>query len=451
MTTTDLIIIGAGPGGYHAAAYAAKKGLGVIIFEAAQAGGTCLNCGCIPTKTYCHVADVITEAKEAGVFGINSLNFDFDFPTLHQHKNEVVAQLRQGVESLMKMPGITFVEGRASFVDSHTVICNGEQYRAANIIVATGSGPKMPPIEGIADPTVVDSTGLLSMPTLPRKLIIVGAGVIGMELASAFSTFGTEVTVVEFLKECLPTIDAEIAKRLRRQMEKRGVKFYLQSGVKAISNGQVTFEQKGKESSVCGDVVLVATGRTANTSGLNLEGAGVNCDRKGIIVDDNMLTNQPHIYAIGDVNGRQMLAHAAEFQARRAVNHILGIADNIDLNIMPAAVFTHPEVAGVGLTEEQCKAQGLNVKSQKSLYRANGKAVSMNASDGLLKLIVRADDPRLPLVGCHVVGAHAADIVQEATAVMNSSEPYATKLRDIIHIHPTLSEILLDAASLVEA
>ncbi len=443
MTTTDLIIIGAGPGGYKAAGYAAGKGLSVIIFEADEAGGTCLNRGCIPTKAYCHVADTILDLKSTEELEVH---LKLDFKKMHDHKDDIVAQLRQQVEMLMQQPGITLVKGKATFKDSKTVTCNGEAYQASNIIIATGSSPKMPPIEGIADPCVVDSTALLAMDSLPKRLIIVGAGVIGMELASAFSTFGSEVTVIEFLKECLPPVDSEVAKRLRRQMEKQGVKFFLQSGVKSIHSGTVSFDQKGKEKTVEGDIVLVATGRQANTDGLNLETAGVEYSRKGITVDDNLLTSRPHIYAIGDVNGRQMLAHAAEFQAKRAVDHLLGLADNIRLSIMPSAVFTHPEVAGVGLTEDECKVQGLNYECRKALYRANGKAMSMNATEGLLKLIVSKDDERLPIIGCHAMGAHAADLIQEATVWMNSDIPFATRLRDIVHIHPTLSEILLGAA-----
>lgn len=445
MITTDLIIIGAGPGGYHTAYHAAKNGLTVAIFESKEAGGTCLNCGCIPTKTYCHLAEVIDGAREAADFGLDGLAFDLNFGKILARKNEVVSQLRGGIEMLMQQPGITYVQGAASFKDAHTVTCNGEDYQAKHIMIATGSHAKMPPIDGIDDQTVVTSTELLDIDHVPEHLCIVGAGVIGMEFAAAFSSFGSEVTVIEFLKECLPPIDSDIAKRLRKQLEKKGVKFFLQSGVKSIHDGLVTFERKGKEETVQADTVLIATGRAANTEGLNLDVAGIETDRRGIVVDNDFRTNLPHIFAIGDVNGRQMLAHAAEFQGYHALNAILGKADSIDFSIMPSAVFTNPEVAGVGLTEDQCKAEGIEYKCHKALYRANGKAVSMNAAEGIAKLIVTEKEGEQYVIGCHIMGAHAADLVQEMTVVMNDKQMSVRAFNDIVHIHPTLSEILHEA------
>lgn len=445
MIKTDLIIIGAGPGGYHTAYHATKEGLTVAIFEDREVGGTCLNSGCIPTKTYCHFAEVVDSSRECAEFGLDNLKFNINFSKIHNRKNEVVSQLRSGIDMLMQAPGITFVKGKASFKDTQTIICNNEEYQAKHIIIATGSHAKMPPIEGINDPSVVTSTELLDIDHVPTKLCIVGAGVIGMEFAAAFSTFGSEVTVIEFLKECLPPIDSDIAKRLRKQLEKKGVKFYLQAGVKRIENGNVTFERKGKEETILADTVLIATGRAANIEGLGLEAAGIEVDRKGIVVDEHFCTNVKNIYAIGDVNGKQMLAHAAEFQGYHVLNQILGHSDHINFQIMPSAVFTNPEIAGVGLTEDQCKEQGLNYKCFKSLYRANGKAVSMNAVDGLVKLITKEVDGKSYVIGCHVLGAHAADLVQEMTTVMNDPQLSISDFNNVIHIHPTLSEILHEA------
>ncbi len=442
MTKTDLIIIGAGPGGYHTAYHATKDGLTVTIFEDQEVGGTCLNCGCIPTKTYCHLAEVIDSSRECAEFGLDNLKFDINFSKIHNHKNEVIEQLRSGIDMLMQAPGITLVKGKASFKDAETIICNGEEYQAKHIIIATGSHAKMPPIEGINDSSVVTSTELLNLDHIPAKLCIVGAGVIGMEFAAAFNTFGSEVTVVEFLKECLPPIDSDIAKRLRKQLEKKGVKFYLQAGVKCIKNGNVTFERKGKEELISADTVLVATGRAANIEGLGLNIAGIETNRGCIVVDEHFCTNVKNIYAIGDVNGKQMLAHAAEFQGYHVLNQIVGHTDHIDYQIMPSAVFTNPEIAGVGLTEDQCKEQGIEYKCFKSLYRANGKAVSMNASDGLAKLITKEVDGKTYVIGCHVLGAHAADLVQEMTVVMNDPHMSISDFNNIIHIHPTLSEVL---------
>lgn len=447
----DLIIIGSGPGGYRAAEHAAKNGLQVIIFEHEQAGGTCLNCGCIPTKSFCYSASL--EHK--------------DYTQALTHKNEVVEQLRAGVEQLMTMSGITFVRGTASFKDAETVVCNGEEYTAQHIMIATGSKPKFPPfIKNLQNkehqeannlPTIVTSTELLDYDHVPQRLVIIGAGVIGMEFASIFNAFGCQVTIIEFLKECLPAIDSDIAKRLRKSMEKSGVEFYMQASVQQITKEGVTFERKGKAETIPADVVLIATGRQPNTEGLNLEAAGIAYDRNGITVDPDSFEvqfipsqNNPHsskIYAIGDVNGQTLLAHAATMQGIKVVNNILNRKDVIRLAIMPAAVFTTPEVASVGMTENQCKEQGLEYICKKGLYRSNGKALAMNDTDGILKLITTplTTDGGGKILGCHIMGAHAADIVQEIAVLMNF-DATVRQLRDIVHIHPTLGEILQTTA-----
>lgn len=442
MTTTDLIIIGCGPGGYQAAPYAAKHGLQVTVIEESHVGGTCLNVGCIPTKAYCHEAEVIEQARRAAEHGLVGLSFSLNFAKIQEHKNQVVQQLRSGVETLMAMPGINFVQGKASFKDAHTVVVGNEEYRAGHIIIATGSYSKMPPIEGIDSPGVVTSAELLDIDYVPSRLVIVGAGVIGLEFASAFNTFGSQVTVIEFLKECLPAMDSDIAKRLRKQLERRGVQFFMQSGVKSIDNGTVTFETKGKVNTVGADTILIATGRGANVDGLKLENAGIAYDRQGIKTDENMQTNVEGVYAIGDVNGRMMLAHAATFQGYRAVNHILGLADDIRLDIMPAAVFTNPEAASVGKTEDALKAEGTEYKAHKGYYRANGKAVATGETEGMVKILT---DLSGRIIGCHVLGAHASGMVQEITALMNR-DTTLQQLGDIIHTHPTLEEILHDTA-----
>ena len=418
MTTTDLIIIGAGPGGYRAAEYAAKKGLKVVIFEGTEVGGTCLNVGCIPTKTFVHSAS-FAEARE--------------------RMAAVVPQLRAGVEGILSNPNITLVREKGVFVDAHTV----GDFTAPNIIIATGSETKWLPIEGKDDPRVVDSTGLLNLEALPKRLCIIGAGVIGMEFASVFRRFGSGVTVIEFLKECLPALDSDIAKRLRKLMEKEGITFNMQCGVKQIADGEVFFEtKKGQTESVEADVILMATGRKPRVQS-DFANAGFEYDeRKGITVNENFETTVQGIYAIGDVNGRQMLAHAAEMQAVRAVNHILGKQDGIRFDIMPAAIFTSPEAACVGPTEDQLKEQGVAFICKKSFWRANGKALAMNESEGLLKLFVSADDGLI--LGCHAYGAHAADIIQEVSVLM-CKHTTVRELADMVHIHPTLSEILKSA------
>jgi len=404
MNKTDLIIIGAGPGGYRAAEYAAKQGLKVVIFESSEVGGTCLNVGCIPTKTYVH-SQTFAEARE--------------------RMAEVVPQLRQGVEGILSDPNITLVREKGAFVDAHTV----GDYTADNIIIATGSETKWLPIAGCDDPRVVDSTGLLNLDTLPKRLAIIGAGVIGMEFASVFHRFGSEVTVIEYLKECLPALDSDIAKRLRKYLEKQGITFKMKTAVENIAD-------------IDADLILMATGRKPRVQ-QDFANVGIDYDeRKGIAVDENFETNVKGVYAIGDVNGRQMLAHAAEMQAVRAVNHIIGKIDGIDFNIMPAAIFTSPEAACVGPTEDQLKSEGIPYVCKKSFWRANGKALAMNAFEGMLKLFA---SPEGVIIGCHAYGAHAADIVQEVSVLM-CKQTTLHELADMVHIHPTLSEILKNAA-----
>ena len=427
---TDIIIIGSGPGGYRTAGYALQQGKQVVIIEKAEAGGTCLNSGCIPTKCLAHDA----EANAS------------DFPAAAERKRNVMNQLRQGIEQLLSAPGITLVRGEATFKDARTVTVDGIDYEADDIIIATGSSSKMPPVEGIDNPRVITSTEALNFQTLPAEIVIIGAGVIGMEFASIFSRFGAKVSVIEYLKECLPVIDKDIAKRVRKQIEKlQGVTFYMDSAVKAINDNEVVFvsNKNGKETRLeCPACpVLIATGRKPNIEGLNLEAAGVEYSPKGITVNDNMLTSVPHIYAIGDVTGRQMLAHAATFMGFRAVNAIVGKADRIRFDIMPSAIFTYPEAAAVGLTEDQCKQQGIECRALKGYYRANGKALAIDEPEGMVKLVAGADGS---ILGCTSYGAHSADIVQEVTAYMNCNATVAD-IAYSVHIHPTLSEILQDA------
>ena len=462
MIKTDLIIIGAGPGGYRAAEYAAKNGLQVVVAEAEEVGGTCLNRGCIPTKTFCHHAELIDELRDTESTGLKNLNFEVDFPAIVARKQQVVEQLRSGIETLLSKPGITLIRGKAQFKDGHTVLIGNEEYTAPNIIIATGSEAALPPFLKQTNSSLFTlhsslftSTELLNIDHVPERLCIVGAGVIGMEFAAAFSSFGSKVTVIEFLKECLPPMDSDLAKRLRKILEKRGVEFFMQSAVKSINGNTVTFERKGKEQTTEADTILIATGRRPHTEGLNLAAAGIDCTPKGAIpVDENFriirkspssgeFRGSPSLYAIGDVNGLQMLAHAATFQGIRAVNDMLGKKDDIDFTSIPAAVFTNPELAGVGPTEDQLKEQtDGNYICRKAYYRANGKALAMNATEGLLKLLANAEGN---IVACHVLGAHAADIVQEATALIHSKATLGN-LADTIHIHPTLAEILHEAA-----
>lgn len=439
---TDIIIIGSGPGGYRAAIYAAKHGMQVVVAEESEAGGTCLNRGCIPTKTLCRNAETSDVLRNAEVLGFAGMSYSLNFNMVKERQQKVVEQLRSGVEQLMTQPGITFIHGKARFKDKNRVVINGEEYTADNIIIATGARPKLPPIPITDNSAVITSDELLAIDHIPQRLCIIGAGVIGMEFASVFSSFGSEVTVIEYLKECLPVLDSDIAGRLRKTVARKGVNFIMQAAVTGIEGNSVTCERKGKTQTIEADKILIATGRKPNTEDMNLEVTGVEYDRNGIKTDGNMQTNIPGIYAIGDVNNRCMLAHAATMQGIRAVNTIMGKTDGIRFDIMPSAIFTNPEAASVGASEDFCKSSGMAYTCHKAYHRANGKALAMNETEGMIKLIA---DEAGKIIGCHAFGAHSADMVQEISVLM-CRDTTVTQLKDMIHAHPTINEMLQEAA-----
>ena len=331
---SDVIIIGAGPGGYETAVYAAKKGLSVTLFEQRKAGGTCLHEGCIPTKCLCRSAEIADTITDCDTWGFHVSAPTIDFRRIMERKNEVVAQLTSGIEFLLKHKLITYISERAELFDAHTVISeSGEKYTAEHILIATGSTAKRPPIEGCDLPGVLTSTEMLDIDHIPQKLCIIGAGVIGLEFASIFRSFGSTVTMLEYAKEILPNFDSDISKRLKQVLSKRGIEFYNQAAVESIerSGAQllVHYTHKGKECSTEADIVLIAVGRSPRVESIGLDNAGIRYSPKGIETDDTLRTNIPGIYAIGDVNGHCMLAHAASFQGRKVIDHILGIDNRI--------------------------------------------------------------------------------------------------------------------------
>jgi len=452
-----VTIIGGGPGGYDTAVAAARKGLEVTIVSDGEVGGTCLNEGCIPTKCFCRNAEVLEDLRRGGEFGIEDLSYRFDFGKVVSRKDEVVSQLRKGVEFLLGGKGITLVRGKASFKDAHTVVVGGEEIASDYVIIATGSVSASLPIPGNDLEGVLTSREMLSLDKVPEKLVVIGAGVIGLELASVFRSFGSEVSVVEYCPTILPRFDIDLAKRLRQALVKRGIAITLSAQVQSITKEgdklRVNYLQKDKECSDEGCVVLMAVGRRANMASLNLSEVGIECSKRGVVVDGNMRTNVPGVYAVGDVTGGIMLAHVATAQGLRALDDILvregmaearhdGKVDDIDLGIVPAAVFTNPEAATVGLTEEECVANGLEFKVLKSNFRANGKALSLGEPDGYCKVLYAVADGRV--LGCHMFGAHASDIIQEVTALMNKKATISD-FAAIIHAHPTLGEVLQSA------
>ena len=447
MKNTDLIIIGAGPGGYETAIAAAREGLQTVLVEALALGGTCLNEGCIPTKCLCRNAEVLDTVREASSFGVDSGRVDFHLAAAMERKDTVVSQLKEGISSLLKSPNILLVEGTACFVDSHTISVGEETYTAPHIIIATGSEAKKLPVPGADFEGVVTSREMLHLEQVPQRLCIIGGGVVGLEFASIFHTFGSNVTVVEYAKEVLPAFDKDIAKRLRTTLKRKGIAFHVGAAVNGIvaneSGYEVTFDAGGKSGSVEADLVLMSVGRSPRLDSLNLEAAGIVYTPRGIKVDENLQTNIQGVYAVGDVNGLCPLAHAATAQGRYVLSHIMGTTDKPNLSLVPAAVFTVPEVATVGLSEEQAAEQGLSYNVLKSFYRANGKSLAMGATEGLVKILVDADHR---ILGAHILGAHAADLIHELALAMHTGVS-VRQLSTMIHAHPSLSEIIHDAVA----
>ena len=448
-----ILIIGAGPGGYETALAARRHGMDVTLIESGQVGGTCLNAGCIPTKSYCRSAGIIEDIRRAGEFGISAENATVDFAAVKRRKDEIVAGLRSNVIAALEASGVRLVTGKAVFKDSRTVMAGGGEYSADYIVIASGSVSARPDWPGMDLPGVLDSTALLDLDELPGRLCIIGGGVIGLEFASVFRSFGTEVTVVEYCREILPRYDRDIAKRLRQSLSGRGIRFSLQSKVESVERQpdgslRVSWTRKDNMESADADKVLVAVGRRPCCDGLGLDAAGIRTERGAIPVDDNMRTVVPHIFAIGDVNGRQLLAHAATFQGKVALQAIMSdmggdgsCSSGYDLSVMPSAVFTMPEAASVGLTEEECKDNGIGYKVYKSFFRANGKAVCLGDTDGICKILA---SPEGKILGCHVLGPHSSDLVQEISSLMSAGVT-ADALSHSVHIHPTLGEVLISA------
>lgn len=457
----DLIVIGAGPGGYETALAAAKAGHATALVERRAAGGTCLNEGCIPTKCLCRSAELLHDVKaEAAALGVTTGEVSFDLARAVQRTDGVLDQLRGGIQQLFKRTaGLTYIEGSALLVDAHTVAVEGEEetLTAPAIIIATGSVSRSLPIPGKDLPGVVTSTEMLRLTAVPARLCVVGGGVIGLEFASIFNTFGSEVTVLEYAPEFLPAFDADMARRLRTSLKKQGIACVTKAKVSGISTVDgsnaltVSYEDKaGATVTVEADLVLMAVGRAPQLAGLNVEAAGVEASPRGIAVDDNMQTNVPSIYAIGDVNGRCMLAHAATAQGKLALKHILEkagktaelVVPKVDAPV-PGAVFTHPELAYVGMTEEQCKAASIDYAVGKAMFAANGKACAMGQGEGIAKLLYDKQTRRI--LGAHVLGPHAADLVHELVPLLTQGANLEA-IETTIHAHPTLSEIWVAAA-----
>lgn len=449
----DLLVIGAGPGGYVAAIRAAQLGMNVTVVEKSYCGGTCLNVGCIPTKTLYKDAMVYNYFAHSENYGIevdkSTLRVNFD--TVQDEKNKVVNTLVSGVKGLLKSNKVNLIMGQAKIISNNEVVVTDsegkkETLKSKRILIATGSKNAAPPVEGLDLPGVITSTEALEMDSKVDRLVVVGGGVIGMEFVGIYNSFGTDVTVVEFLPKIMPPMDNEISKRTQKLFEKKGVKFMLETKLVSITKTGnsllLKVEKAGETIDLECDKVLISTGRSAYTDNLGLDEVGVEFDRRGIKVDENYETNIKGIYAIGDAIGGVMLAHVASEEGKVCVEKMAGESSYVDYNLIPSAVFTFPEIASVGETEETLKEKNIDYKVGKFLYKGNGKALSMHETEGMVKVI--ASEDLSEILGVHIMGPNSSDLITEAVSDMYAKltvEEAASK----IHGHPTLSEAYEEA------
>lgn len=448
-----VIVIGGGPGGYVAAIRAAQLGGDVTLIEKNSLGGTCLNVGCIPTKAILHAAELLEEARHSSEFGIELTITGFDWSKVQAKKAGVVKQLVSGVTGLLRANKVKVLSGEASFVSRDMLSIkkadgNTETVRGDKIIIAAGSVPAIPPIPGVKENAAcIDSTGALSLESVPDTLLVIGGGVIGIELATAFSAFGTKVTVIEALPKLLPMMDGELTVLLQKQMEARGIAIYTDAKVTSVEQAAggavVNVEIDGTARLFKTEKVLVAVGRRINTAALNLDAAGIVHDRGRITVNDRMETNVPGVYAIGDCLGKVMLAHVASDQGEIAAENALGHPSQYDGKTNPSCVYTNPEFAGVGLTEEQANAQGIAYKIGRFPLAANGKSLIMNGGQGMVKLLFGQQYGEL--LGAHILGPRATDLIGEL-ALAIGLEATVDELIATIHAHPTVAEAVRECA-----
>lgn len=441
----DLVIIGAGPGGYEAAVWAAKKGMKTALVESRELGGTCLNRGCIPTKTIIHTAKLYHELQNCEKIGLHAEGLFCDMEQIQNRKEEVLEQLRSGIASLMKSNKVWVYHGLGTILESHKVKVKGEAeeiLEADKILIATGSVPAVPSITGIGLPQVLTSDELMDKRQMYDHLIVIGGGVIGMEFASIYSSMGKKVTVVEALDRILGNMDKEIAQNLKMILKKRGVDIHTGAKVEQIKrseNGKLVcqYAEKGKLQEVEADGVLVSVGRKANTAGLLGNGVEISMDRGRILVNENYQTSIENIYSIGDVIGGIQLAHMATAEGINAVSHMLGEKAEIDTNVAPSCVYTDPEIGTVGISAEQAKEAGLHVITNKYIMSANGKSILSLQERGFIKVV--ADQETRKILGAQMMCARATDMISEF-AVAVSKGLTMEEMASVIRPHPTFSE-----------
>ncbi|SFP08492.1 dihydrolipoamide dehydrogenase [Oscillibacter sp. PC13] len=453
-----VIVIGGGPGGYVAAIRAAQLGADVTLVEMNKMGGTCLNVGCIPTKALLHSAELYAAAKNGADAGIIVNDIEINWPQVQANRVAVSTQLSTGVQGLLAANGAEVVEGKAEFTGPKTLRVtkkNGEteEMTADRIIIATGSIPSMPPIPGLAEnENCIDSTGALTLEKLPKSMIIIGGGVIGIELACTYALFGTKVTIVEMMNRIMPVMDYELTLVAQKMMEDMGIEFCLETQVLGFEKSEagakvLTKLRSGEEKSFDAEKVLVAVGRRSNIATLNLEAAGIATERGHIIANDKLETNVPGVYAIGDCAGKIMLAHTASTMGEIAAENALGENGKYNERVCPSCVYMVPEFAYVGLNEEEAKAKNIAYKVGKFPLAANGKSVIMEETGGWIKIL--ADAKTGKVLGVHILGARATDIIAEAAMAMQMNAT-VKDIIDTIHAHPTVAEAMKEAALAVE-
>ena len=452
MEIFDLIVIGGGPGGYLAAERAGHAGLKTMVIEKRAFGGVCLNEGCVPSKTFLNSAKVFDYANHATAYGVNGVGK----PTVDQkfvveRKNGVVKMLVSGVEGQLKRNKVTmkkaeaFIEGKTA--EGFTIKAGEEKFVAKRLIIATGSMPVVPPIPGLkenlAGGTVMTNREVLDLTEIPEKLVVIGGGVIGLEMASYFSSVGSKVTVVEMMNKIAGPTENEISKILQKTLEKKGVEFKLGAKVTGVEKDGVIYEKDGKTEKVPADKILCSIGRRAVTQGFGLENIGVNLDRGAIVTDDMMKTNVANVYAVGDVNGKIMLAHTAYREAEVAINNIIGKKDRMRYNVIPSVIYTNPEVGSVGETEESAKQKGLDVKCVSIPLTFSGRYIAENTDlNGICKLVV--NNKTNTLIGAHIIGSYSGEYIVAVSAMIDL-EVDIENIKKLVFPHPTVCEIVREA------
>lgn len=441
----DIIVLGAGPGGYECAIRCAQYGKKTALVEARELGGTCLNRGCIPTKALLHGAEVYESAKNSAICGVSASDVGFDFVKMAEYKDSIVSKLRNGIAALEKGHGVKVIKGFGKLIDDHTLDVDGEKITFDKLILATGSSPARPPIPGIDGANVITSDDVLTMSELPDSFVIIGGGVIGIEFATLFSSLGKSVTVIEMMPSILPGVDGDVVKLLSRVLKKKKVNVINNAKVTSIEGGEsvsVNYELNGQEKKAEGACCIVSVGRRAMTAGIGLEELGIEMNRAFVNIDDHCMTNIPNIYAIGDITGKIQLAHVATAQGLTAAANACGIDESINYDIVPSCIYTSPEIAFVGLSEDKCKAQNIEYKVGSFNVAGNGRAMIMGDAIGMTKLIASPDGK---LLGAQLMCPRATDMIMELATVLKLGGTVEDISRTI-HPHPTVSETVAEAA-----